>query len=187
MNSSDDHNVWVLYTKKVKPVKQKRKTRLKQITSDKPEKPLAKVATPQNINPETLPATGSNLSQEQERRALSSDQIRAIQFDKRTERALRQGAITLDGKIDLHGLFQSEAHEVLLKFIEVHVKKGSKHLLVITGKGRPSPGVLRTKFADWLYNSPFRPQILSIRQAALRHGGEGAFYVILRRKKDAEM
>jgi DNA-nicking Smr family endonuclease len=59
---------------------------------------------------------------------------------------------------------------------------GDRVLLVITGKGRSSrPGLIRAGLADWLDASRHRPRIAALRPAHRRHGGGGAFYLVLRR------
>lgn len=64
-------------------------------------------------------------------------------------------------------------------------------LLVVTGKPRKSGtstdrdgrGAIRAEIAHWLETSPYADRIASVRIAHPRHGGDGAIYLILRRKK----
>ena len=65
-------------------------------------------------------------------------------------------------------------------------------MLVITGKGRggedhgPIPrrqGVLRHQVPLWLRQPPLGSVVLQVAVAHLRHGGEGAYYVYLRRAR----
>ena len=64
-------------------------------------------------------------------------------------------------------------------------------VLVITGKGghdrggimRDGRGVLRASLPGWLKASPLRNSIVGIYQAHRRHGGEGAVYVYLKRRR----
>jgi DNA-nicking Smr family endonuclease len=44
--------------------------------------------------------------------------------------------------------------------------------------------VLRSSLPQWLEALPCALQIRDIRFAALMHGGEGAFYVMLKKRKD---
>lgn len=96
---------------------------------------------------------------------------------------MRDGTLRLDARIDLHGMTQSEAHAALEKFIDAQVKKGARHLLIITGKGKLGGGVLRTNLKLWLKILPGADEILRVAQASIKHGGSGAFYVILKKKK----
>jgi DNA-nicking Smr family endonuclease len=70
-------------------------------------------------------------------------------------------------------------------------------VLVITGKGagrertpaafaereREDIGVLRRSVPRWLAEAPLRGLVISYQTAAPRHGGDGAFYVLLRRSR----
>ena len=58
-------------------------------------------------------------------------------------------------------------------------------MLVITGKGaREGEGVLRRAVPRWLGEPGCRARVLAVAPAQPRHGGEGALYVLLRRKRD---
>jgi len=58
-------------------------------------------------------------------------------------------------------------------------------VLVITGKGsgESGGGVLRQMTPCWLSEPPNGERIIAISPAAARHGGEGALYVMLKRRK----
>jgi DNA-nicking Smr family endonuclease len=68
---------------------------------------------------------------------------------------------------------------------------GARVILLITGKPRPveaadrgsKRGAIRAKVLDWLAASSHGPAIASIRAAHIRHGGEGALYVVLKRAR----
>jgi DNA-nicking Smr family endonuclease len=98
---------------------------------------------------------------------------------------VKRGKIDVDGRIDLHGMDQRAAFATLLGFVETSSRAGRRALLVITGKGPSAQGggVLRRNVPGWLMASPLAPRILAIEPAHLRHGGEGAFYVLLRRRR----
>jgi DNA-nicking Smr family endonuclease len=163
--SNDDEEIWQAYTQKIKPVSKK-----KSVASSKRSLPVArkreKIEAAPNV--EVVP---------------SSTKISPMSFDRTTERKMRTGDIDLDARIDLHGMTQVEAHKALAQFIAKQVKAGRRKLLVITGKGKGNQGVLRTSLQGWLETLPDSANILGLRQAALCHGGEGAFYVFLKRRK----
>ena len=78
----------------------------------------------------------------------------------------------------------ADAHAALGDIIESDV--GERVLLVITGKGRADrPSRIRSELNYWLEASRLRSRIAAMRQAHPRHGGSGAFYVILRRSPSA--
>jgi DNA-nicking Smr family endonuclease len=107
-------------------------------------------------------------------------------IDGATLTRVKRGKIEVDGRIDLHGMDQRAAFVTLLGFVETSSRAGRRALLVITGKGPVSQGggVLRRNVPGWLMASPLASRILAIEPAHLRHGGEGAFYVLLRRRRD---
>lgn len=106
-------------------------------------------------------------------------------IDKRQGERFRRGQLPIEGKIDLHGRTQAEAHDALQHFIERAYKAGKRQLLVITGKGmtQSKSGILKTNVPRWLNEPAMRRLILAISQARPEHGGEGALYVLLKREK----
>jgi DNA-nicking Smr family endonuclease len=94
----------------------------------------------------------------------------------------------VDAKIDLHGMRQEEARAVLFRFIENGFLKGYKTLLVITGKGLKTltaegkPGALKHNFPLWLKEPQVNQLIHFYAPAHARDGGDGAFYVVLRKR-----
>jgi DNA-nicking Smr family endonuclease len=106
-------------------------------------------------------------------------------IDKRQGERFRRGQLPVEGKIDLHGRTQNEAHDALLHFIERAHKAGKRNLLVITGKGmtQSKSGILKSIVPRWLNEPIFRRLVLAISQARPEHGGEGALYVLLKRVK----
>lgn len=106
-------------------------------------------------------------------------------IEKPVIRKLARGRLPIDGRIDLHGLTQSEAHNLLFGFLARAHERGLRHVLVITGKGasRGSEGALKRAVPVWLTKPEFRFLISGYEDAARGHGGEGALYIRLRREK----
>ncbi|MCU0892231.1 MAG: Smr/MutS family protein [Sandarakinorhabdus sp.] len=103
-------------------------------------------------------------------------------LDGTWDRQISRGRVVPDRVIDLHGHSVADAHARLLAAI--HAGDGTRVLLVITGKGRPDrPARIRTELMHWLERPDMRSAVASVRAAHPRHGGGGAFYVILRRAK----
>jgi DNA-nicking Smr family endonuclease len=88
----------------------------------------------------------------------------------------------IDARIDLHGMTQEEAHRALLRFLARAYEDGRRAVLVITGKG--GEGLLRAGVPRWLAEASVRGMILAIEEAQPRHGGAGAKYVLLRKKRE---
>ncbi|MGB0960185.1 MAG: Smr/MutS family protein [Halocynthiibacter sp.] len=124
-----------------------------------------------------------------------SDRLKsaAVHMDQKTHRKLKRGKLSPEGKIDLHGMTQDRAHSVLTSFILRAASEEKRLVLVITGKGKmrdeggpiPEPiGVLRHRVPQWLHAMPLAPHVLQITESHLKHGGSGAFYVYLRRRRE---
>jgi DNA-nicking Smr family endonuclease len=106
--------------------------------------------------------------------------------DRATAERLRRGALAIDGRLDLHGLTQDEAHAALERFLAGSAARGRRCVLVITGKGLGDSfgrGVLRQAVPRWLNEAPNRARILAVMPAQPRHGGAGALYVLLKRNR----
>lgn len=89
---------------------------------------------------------------------------------------LRRGRLEPDARIDLHGLTQDAAYRLLIRFLVQSQTQGLKLVLVITGKG----GILRGALPLWLGQAELRPLVAGLREAHVKHGGAGAFYLQLR-------
>jgi len=111
--------------------------------------------------------------------------------DPAIHKKVRRGRIEIDGTIDLHGMTQAEARETLRRYIGARAARGDRTLLVITGKGAKTEndyiaamterGILRTMLPIWLSEPGLSYMISGWSIAARGHGGEGAWYVRLRR------
>ena len=111
-------------------------------------------------------------------------------MERKTLQALRRGTRPVDGIIDLHGLHQAEAHAALLRFLHRSQTSGHGLVLVVTGKGGAASGglfdergVLRRMVPHWLRLPDLRPLVLGFEEASPHHGGSGALYVRLRRRR----
>jgi len=105
-------------------------------------------------------------------------------IDRRTSDRFRKGEKPIDGTLDLHGMSREKAYVALHGFLKKHYAAGSRCLLVITGKGKAGEGgVLRQAFPAWLSEPEFAPMILAFDTAKQKHGGSGAFYILLKRKR----
>jgi DNA-nicking Smr family endonuclease len=111
----------------------------------------------------------------------------AAGLDKRTLQRLRRGLIRPQTQIDLHCLSQTDAHQALTRFILAAHRAQRRCVLVITGKGLRSGGeigVLKVNVPRWINEPPLRPLVLAFSFAAPSDGGDGALYVLLRRRRD---
>ncbi len=90
---------------------------------------------------------------------------------------LRRGRLEPEARIDLHGMTQDGAYRTLLRFLVRSQAQGQALVLVITGKG----GVLRSQLPLWLGQAELKPLVTGANEAHAKHGGSGAFYVMLRK------
>ena len=104
-------------------------------------------------------------------------------LDRPTLDKLAKGRMPIEARVDLHGMTQGEAHAALGRFIRAAVRAERRTLLVITGKGRLGGGVLRRSLPLWLEDSALGGDVLAITPAAPKDGGDGAFYIRLRKPK----
>lgn len=107
----------------------------------------------------------------------------AAGLDRRTALRLKRGEMAVDGRIDLHGMTQEQAHAALVGFVTRAYESGRRCLLVITGKGRDGTGILRAQVPRWLNQPTLRPLIIGLSVARPNDGGEGALYLLVRRKR----
>ena len=150
---------------------------------------------PGRVRPITVPAPRVIADQpppraEPPKRAPTANRVAvdAATLDGGWDRKLRTGRLAPDLSLDLHGYTSLRAHALLTRVVVDAATGGARVLLVITGKGaresddpdRPR-GVIRASLRDWLQGAELRPYIAALRPAHPRHGGGGAWYVILRR------
>jgi DNA-nicking Smr family endonuclease len=103
-------------------------------------------------------------------------------IDRRTLQRLKRGLVSIDARLDLHGMTQEEAHRHLTLFLAHHQRQGARCILVITGIGeRTTGGTLRRMTPRWLAEPSNAARVIAYSPAQKRHGGEGALYVLLRR------
>jgi DNA-nicking Smr family endonuclease len=170
-------------------------------------KPAAKLIRPaptkpksnQSIsNPRPIPSfkIGDAVDHRSDHDLLPSlgQQMRAapVQMDQKAFGRLRRGKLKPEARIDLHGMTIAQAHPALTGFILRSASAGYRLVLVITGKGKhrddggPIPtrfGVLRHQVPQWLAMAPLGGLVMQVTESHIRHGGQGAYYVYLRRAR----
>ena len=113
------------------------------------------------------------------------------------KKGIKKGSFHIDKKIDFHGKSLLESEEQFNNTIIESYNSGQRCLLFVTGKGlfksknheesyKPKlyHGIIRTSFVEWARSKKFSKYILSFEQASIEHGGDGAFYVYLRKNKN---
>ena len=114
-------------------------------------------------------------------------------LDRKTAKALKKGERSPEARVDLHGMTLERAHGALTRFILAEQARGTRCVLVITGKGGDyqgraigygdGRGALKRDVPRWLCEPALTGAVVGVFQAHRRHGGEGALYVYLRRPR----
>lgn len=111
-----------------------------------------------------------------------------LRMDPKTHKQMTRGKLRPEARLDLHGMTLADAHPALVGFLLSCRSRGYRLVLVITGKGRGDhgplptcPGALRHHVPVWLNQAPLSAAVQQVTAAHHRHGGEGAYYVYLRR------
>lgn len=141
-------------------------------------KPASRPAAP----PASRPAGGAPTPRnEEDKRGL----------DSHWERRLSRTSTQPDFSLDLHGHTLDQAYDRLNDGLTQAKAMGARLVLVVTGKPRPvdaadranKRGAIRAKILDWLAAGQHASDIAAIRKAHRRHGGEGALYIVLKRRR----
>lgn len=101
-----------------------------------------------------------------------------------TKSRLRKKSKTrYDARLDLHGMTKNEAFHMMEIVICREKIRGTKTILIITGKGHGKGeglGILKRKVPMWLSTPKFKKLVKGWKQAEQPDGGEGAIYVFLK-------
>lgn len=180
----DDAALWRMVTRDVKPIGRANAVRPPADSADAiDETPKAAKKTsgeaPRRGAPSRPPARPSAAPPS----PLSHGQAAGV--DRRTLDRLRRGQLAIEAEIDLHGYRQDEAHGALTRFIAGQAGAGRRCVRVVTGRGvaRDGGGVLKSAVPGWLNEPPLRDSVLAFAHARPADGGDGALYVLLRRRR----
>src|SRR5262249_21142618 len=132
--SADERVLWTAVTKSVEPLRETKNPDdielpehkvLQQAPAERPGSPVADKKGPPPLAP----------------------------LGRRMRARVARGHEAIDGRLDLHGLTQSDAHTALLRFLQTASDRGARLVLVITGKGARGAGghgVLKRQVPQWL-------------------------------------
>ena len=175
----DELELWRHVAQSVRPIKSKRKP-----APPKEAAPSAPPARPKAAKPAAPPPPPAKPPAPAKHHELTHGLSHGI--DRRQAERFRKGKLTIEGKIDLHGRTQQDAHDDLLGFLRRAHAAGTRNVLVVTGKGMTTSktGILRQAVPRWLNEPAFRSLVLAFDYAEPQHGGEGALYVLLKRVRE---
>jgi DNA-nicking Smr family endonuclease len=181
--SEEERALWQSVAQTARPLKRRRKSE-PAAASAKADKPAPKAAkTKAKAAPKAAappPPKAAPAKQHELSHGLS------VGIDKRQAERFRGGRLPIEGRIDLHGRTQQQAHDDLRAFLTSAHAAGKRCVLVITGKGMTAAkvGVLRENVPRWLNEPGLRRHVLAFDYAERQHGGEGALYVLLKRERE---
>ena len=101
-----------------------------------------------------------------------------------TLKKLRQGKLTVESELDLHGMTVEQARMALLLFLEECRQFEYRCVCIVHGKGYSSPDnrpVIKPLLNRWLRDAT---EVLAFHSALPKHGGSGAAYVLLKRQRE---
>lgn len=107
-------------------------------------------------------------------------------LDGHWDRRMAKGGVQPDVTIDLHGHTLASAYARLDMALSQAIAADMRLMLLITGKARAPEsgrGAIRAAVSDWLASSRHAGDIAAVRNAHPRHGGDGALYIVLRRRR----
>ena len=99
-------------------------------------------------------------------------------------------------KVDLHGLSLDGANKKIEMLIDKYFIEGVEKIIIITGKGLRSKNndnpyvskdlsILKNSVPNYINtNSKIKNKIKSMSKAEIKDGGEGAFYIFLKKFKE---
>ena len=192
--SSNDLKLWYQIADKVEPIKKKDNSDIKNQEQSSIEagrivsrdvnqqiikKKISKDKVAIKLAPSKVPIKKDEL-------------LKFTGIHRRLEQKMSRGQIDIDSTLDLHGMTQEEAKHAIINFIKVANKNNLKIILIITGKGISNEntstrnkniyerGVLNKNLPAWLQMPEIRDYVNGYRYANQKHGGEGAYYILLK-------
>ncbi len=170
--------------------------KMKGVKPFKKDTPTTKTRTTNKSNVILDKKTKSKNSTEQtkvEQKIISSEF--KLSFGE-VNKELKRGKVQIDRRIDLHGYGLVEAYEKFISEVKKNYNKNKRCLLIITGKGvhkkaeneqETNPklfyGKIKNSIISWINEDDLKKYILTYQDAGFEHGGDGALFVYLRKKK----
>ena len=192
--SGEDQELWQRVARSVVPLPRSLKHPL---PTPPPPKAQAPVPAPADPAPPVILPAAFRVGQSANGRAAQLPSAttpaqhlaaQSLRMDPKTHKRMTKGKLRPEARLDLHGMTLAQAQPELADFILRARGAGMRLVLVITGKGRGEggplptrPGALRHQVPVWLHHPPLSGAVQQVTAAHHRHGGEGAYYVYLRR------
>lgn len=183
----EDHRIWARVSGTVTPPKVRKAARITPgaILPDEPLKPETVRAPkpPGLVKPKTSNRIRNVAAAPPRAAPVQPPVSRSVpeELEPRRQRRLSRERDPIEASIDLHGFGRFEAEDQLRVFLMQSRARGLRAVLVVTGQGRRGGGVIRASIQEWLQGHALRGVVSGFSTAHRRHGGDGAFYVTLKR------
>lgn len=178
--SPEDRDLWGKVVKTLTPLDPERAKAIRLDSAEASQTPETK--------PLKKPATSTAIQPPKPAKPPSPPPLHRLEH--RYRKQIVRGSKQIDARIDLHGLTQYHAHDRLRGFLYEAQARGHKVVLVITGKGvgpdnayMDERGILRRMVPQWLSMPDLRHVVIGYEEAHGSHGGTGALYVRIRRRR----
>ncbi|MBS0236412.1 MAG: Smr/MutS family protein [Proteobacteria bacterium] len=175
---TDDDTHWVELVGGVKPLKDKPKVQVE--ASDAPR--IKRQRPPKVKVNERLPLRETPLHNKSPELLCGGHEG----IDRNLRKKMDEGQLPIEARLDLHSLSIEQAYTQVCAFIHSSYARGFRLVLIVTGKGKGSivgHQTIHQMFSIWLNANEMRNKIVRFCPANPKDGGEGAFYVLLRRKR----
>jgi len=183
MSNKDGNNIFLKSLLGVKPLKK----------NNKITKPIPKLI--ETSIPRTIIKEAESDKIYENTKNIAIQQKSTIQKND-INKKLKKNKIPINRKIDFHGCSLDEASKIFFNTINDCFSKNFRCILFITGKGSTKKeidhpqevrlyyGKIRNNFLNWVNHNSVQSKILNVQQANTKTGGDGAFYVYLRKNKN---
>ena len=106
-------------------------------------------------------------------------------LSKKNIKEIKTGKFKVQSKLDLHGYRLKEAEILFFQFLQKSFNSKIRNILIISGKGEHGKGKIKLSIPDWIVSPSLSPLIHFYSFAAAKDGGNGAYYIRLRKKEIA--
>ena len=172
---------------------------LKNMKGVKPFKKDTSVVKKKIINKKNLKLDKKTKTKNTIKQKITENKISSSEFKlsfSEINKELKRGKVKIDRRVDLHGYGLVEAQEKFKSEVKKNYNKNNRCLLIITGKGvhkkaeneeETNPklfyGKIKNSIINWINDDDLKKYILTYQDAGFEHGGDGALFVYLRKKK----
>ena len=172
---------------------------LKNMKGVKPFKKDTSIVKTKTTNEKNVELNKKTNTKNTNKQTITEDKVSSSEFKLSfggINKELKRGKINIDRRIDLHGYSLVKAHEKFISEVKKNYNKNKRCLLFITGKGIHNKtendhdksqklfyGKIKNSIINWINEYDLKKYILTYQDAGFEHGGDGAIFVYLRKKK----